>query len=256
MRSASASAGFLVVSLCLSTTVAAQTVGDVVRRYVRARGGLARLRSVESLRLSGTMELPGISAPFVIELKRPNKMRTEITVEGRTSIRAYDGRTGWAQSPLPGEPPLRMSPQDTAEARAQADVDLSPLVDAAKKGYTVELAGRNRLLGGDAWTLVVRGSDGPPRTVFLDAKSHLVVRVEDRRTVDDQPVDFVTEVGDYHEVEGVVFPHRFEVGPKRSEERQRLVVQKVEVNPPLADERFAMPAPGPASRPASPSVLR
>ena len=244
----------MTVSALLAASAApAQTVDDVVRRYLEARGGLAKLRAVQSLRLTGTMELPGVSAPFVLELKRPGKMRTEFTVEGQTGVRAWDGRVAWEQLPLPGERPRLMDPEEAAEARAQADVDFSPLVDAAAKGYTVELEGRDRLPGGDTWKLVVRGKDGPPRTMHLDARTHLVVETVDRRKVDGQEVEFVTEIGDYRAVAGLVFPHRMEVGPKGSPERQRLVVRKVEIDPPLDDSRFAMPG-GPRGR-RNPAVL-
>ncbi|HSD66871.1 MAG TPA: hypothetical protein VLF95_09230 [Vicinamibacteria bacterium] len=235
------------MALLAASALPAQTVDDVVRRYLEARGGLARLRAVRSLRLSGTMELPGVSAPFVLELKRPGKMRTEFTVEGRRSIRAWDGRTAWEQLPLPGEPPRLMDPEEAAEARAQADVDLSPLVDAAAKGFTVELEGRDRLPGGDTWKLVVRGRDGPPRTMHLDTRSHLVVETIDRRMVEGREVEFVTEIGDYRPVGGLVFPHRMEVGPKGSPERQRLVVRSIEIDPPLDDARFAKPGGFPAA---------
>ena len=252
-RSAMAAA----VLLALAAPAPAQTVDDVVRRYLEARGGLARLHAVQSLRLSGTMELPGVSAPFVLELKRPSKMRTEFTVEGQTGVRAWDGRMAWEQPPLPGERPRPMDPEDAAEARAEADVDLSPLVDAAAKGYAIELMGRDRLPGGDTWKLVVRGKEGPPRTMHLDLRSHLVVQTLDRRLVDGREVEFVTEIGDYRSVDGLAFPHRIEVGPKGSPERQRLVIRKVEINPPLDDARFAMPAGGPSARPArkTPPVL-
>jgi hypothetical protein len=135
-----------------------------------------------------------------------------------------------------------MDPDEAAEARAQADVDLSPLVDAAAKGYSIELVGRDRLPGGDTWKLVVRGGDEPPRTLYLDAKSHLAVQTVDRRNLDGKEVEFVTEVGDYRAVSGLVFPHRIEVGPRGSPERQRLVIQTIEVNPSLDDTRFAMPS--------------
>ena len=85
--------------------------------------------------------------------------------------------------------------------------------------------------------------------MHLDARTHLVVQAEDRRKIDGQDVEFVTEIGDYRTVAGLVFPHRIEVGPKGSPERQRLVIRKVEVNPPLDDARFAMPGAGPAARP-------
>jgi hypothetical protein len=229
-----------IVAVLLASAASAQTVDDVVRRYLDARGGIVKLRSVQSLRLTGTMELPGVSAPFVLELKRPNKMRTQFTVEGQTGIRAYDGRTAWEQLPLPGEKPRAMAPDDAVEAREQADVDLSPLIDAAAKGYTVELLGRDRLPGGDTWTLLVRGREGAPRTLHLDARTHLVVETLDRRNVDGKDVEFVTEVGDYRSEEGLVFPHRIEVGPRGSAERQRLVIHKIEVNPVLDDARFTV----------------
>ncbi len=122
--------------------VAAQTVDDVVRRYVEARGGAAKLRAVESLRFTGTMELPEVAAGFVLELERPSRMRTEFVVQGQTGVRAFDGQHAWERLPLPGEEPRPMAPEEAAEARAQADVDLSPLVDSAAKGFTVELVGR------------------------------------------------------------------------------------------------------------------
>jgi len=235
------------VLLTLGATAAAQTVDDVVRRYLEARGGIVKLRSVQSLRLTGTMELPGVKAPFVLELQRPGRMRTEFTVEGRKGVRAWDGRTAWEQLPLPGERPRPMGPDDAAEARAQADVDFSPLVDAAAKGYTIELIGRDRLPGGDTWKLVVRGNQVPPRIMHLDAKTSLVAQTTDRRILDGREVEFVTEVGDYRAVNGLVFPHRIDVGPKGSPERQRLVIQRIEVNPPLDAARFVMPARRPAA---------
>lgn len=243
-------AAAVLVSALLATPATAQTVDDVVRRYLEARGGIARLRAVQTLRLKGTLELPGLpAAPFTLELKRPNRMRTDFLIEGHRAVRAYDGTTAWSQLPVPGEPPRPMSAEDAAEARAQADVDLSPLVDATAKGYTVELVGRDRLPAGETFRLVVRGGDQSPRTLQLDARSHLVVRTEERRTVEGREVDFVTEVGDYRPEAGLVFPHRMDVGPKGGPERQRLVIQSVEVNPPLDDARFSLP-----KRPAAPAA--
>jgi hypothetical protein len=239
-RARLAAAGILLV--LAARGAAAQTVDDVVRRYLQARGGVERLRTVQALRLSGTMEIPGVPpAPFVMELKRPRLMRTEFTVEGRTGVRAYDGRSGWAQLPLPGARPGPMSPEDAAEARDQADVDLSPLVDAAAKGLAIELVGKDRIPGGETWRLVVRSPASPPRTIHLDTKTSLTIASEETRTVDGQPVDFVTHVGDYRTVQGVSFPFRIEVGPKGALDRQKLLLTKVEVNPPIDDTRFAMP---------------
>ncbi len=255
MRRTWGAGGAAALLLFVAPAAGAQTVDDVVRRHVEARGGAARLRAVESLRLSGTMELGDVKAPFALELARPSRMRTEFVVNGQTGVRAFDGQTAWEQLPLPGEPPRPMTPEDAAEARAQADVDMSPLVDYAAKGFTVVLEGRDRLPGGEAWKLVVRGRDGPPRALYLDTRSHLVVQTVDTRQVEGQAVEMVTEISDYRPFAGLglVFPHRIEVGPRGRRERQRLVIERVEVNPKLDAARFAPPAgmpKAPASRPA------
>jgi outer membrane lipoprotein-sorting protein len=219
-----------------------QTIEDVVARYLKARGGLERLHAVQSVRATGRLTLGDVTAPFVLELKRPAKMRTEFTVEGHTGVRAFDGKTAWAILPLPGESAHPMRPDEADEARAQADVDLSPLVDSERKGYTVSLAGREELTAGEAWKVLVRDRDGRSRTLFLDARTYLVVRAEETRPLEGKDVLFVSEIGDYRAVDGLVFPHRIVTGPKgQPDDWQRVEFDKIEVNPVLDDSRFAMP---------------
>jgi hypothetical protein len=95
--------------------------------------------------------------------------------------------------------------------------------------------------------------------MHIDTRTHLVVETLDRRQMDGKSVEVVTEIGDYRSEGGLIFPHRLEVGPRDApDQRQRLVVEKVEINPPLDDARFSMPL-APTGRGASgrrnPAVL-
>jgi hypothetical protein len=230
---------FLALALAASPA-RAETVDQLLARYVAARGGLARIRAVNSLRFTGQLTLGDIATPLVLELKRPRKMRTEFQVQGRRAVRAFDGEKGWVTLPVPGLDAPQLMPEDESrEAREQADVDLSPLVDSAAKGYTIELAGREVRGEREYWKLIVKARDGTPRAVFLDPKTCLAVRSEEQRVLEGQIQDFVTIIGDYRTVGGLLFPFLLEVGPKASEERQRVVFEKVEINPPLDDARFA-----------------
>jgi hypothetical protein len=184
-----------------------------------------------------------VETPLVVELKRPLRMRTEFEVQGRRLVRAFDGQKGWTILPVPGLDRPRLMPEDESkDAREQADVDLSPLVDSAAKGYHVELQGREKLEGRDAYRLLVRAADGSERALLLDVRSALAVRSEEKRVMEGALQEFVTLIGDYRPVAGLLFPHSIEVGPRGSPERQRLTFERIEVNPPIDDARFVMPA--------------
>lgn len=223
--------------------VGAQTADQVVARYLQARGGAEKIHAVLTLRLTGRMTLPGVEAPLVLELKRPNRMRTEFVFQGKTGVRAYDGRNAWMILPVLGmDQPQPMPPEDAKEAREQADIDLSPLVDPQTKGFSVELLGREKTLGKESFKVQVRSRDGQVRTMYLDTKSNLVTRIEEIRQIEGKDEEFETVVGDYRSVAGLVFPHLIELGPKRGDDRQKLIFDRIEVNVPLDDARFETPA--------------
>src|SRR5258708_54782 len=110
-------------------TASAQTLEQVVTRYLEARGGLPRLRTVQTLRMTGRLTLPGVAAPFTLELKRPDRMRAEFAYQGLRGVRAYDGRQGWAIPAIPGRNrPEPLSPDELQEARQQAHIHPPPLL--------------------------------------------------------------------------------------------------------------------------------
>jgi hypothetical protein len=234
----------LALAVLAVPAASAQSLDQVVTRYLEARGGLGRLRTVQTLRMTGRLALPGVVAPFSLELKRPDRMRSEFAYQGLRGVRAYDGRQGWVIPPIPGrERPEPLPPDELKEAREQADIDLSPLVDYQAKGHQVELVGRERVEGKEAFRLKVVLRDGTVRTLYLEAKSCLPIRAEETRPVDGTPLEFVTETGNYRLVDGIQFAHTVEIGPKGSPERQRITFDRIEVNIPLDDARFQMPSP-------------
>ena len=81
------------VILMLALPASAQTADEIIAKNLQAKGGVDKLKSIATLRMSGTMTVePGRDAPFVMELKRPNQMRVDITVQGRTMTQAFDGQ--------------------------------------------------------------------------------------------------------------------------------------------------------------------
>jgi outer membrane lipoprotein-sorting protein len=243
-----------VAFILLAPLVLAQTVDEIIAKNIQARGGMDKLKSVQTLRSSGKMTMgPGMEAPGLMIQKRPNGARLEFTVQGLTAVQAYDGQTAWQVMPFTGKKDAElMSADERKDIEESADID-GPLVDYKSKGNKVELLGKDKVEGTDAYKLKVTLQNGDIQTVYLDADSFLEIKEETKRMVRGSEQEFETSVGDYKEVNGMMFPFAMESGQKGSQQKQKLTIEKIEINVPVDDASFKMPAtPPPAAKPDTP----
>jgi outer membrane lipoprotein-sorting protein len=233
----------LIACLAFAASLSAQTIDDIVAKNIAARGGLEKLKAVKSMKITGKTTIgPGMEAPLVIETKRPNKVRLDIVVQGMTLSQAYDGKQGWLLNPFGGgqnaEP---MSPEDLRDAEEQADMD-GPLVDWKAKGHKVELVGKEKVEGTDTYKIKVQLKNGNTRYFYLDANSYLDIKTEGKRTVRGTERESEQSIGDYRDVRGLMIPHSMEGGIKGQPQKQKITIEKIELDVPIDDSRFAMPA--------------
>lgn len=234
-----------------AAAASAQTAEELVEKNIRARGGLEKIKSIQSMRMTGTMALGDESAPTVLEFKRPARLRWEFTLDGQTAIQAYDGTAGWAVMPFEGQTePQEMPAEEIENFKRQADID-GPLVDYRAKGNRIELLGKGIAGGRDAWQLKITAPDGEERVVFLDAETGLQVKTVARKTVDGKDVEIVSVIGDYRDVGGLKLPHFFESSVTGVPESQSMKFERIELNVPLEDSRFAMPKAKAPERPSA-----
>ena len=133
-----------------------------------------------------------------------------------------------------------MPAEMTKMAEEQADMD-GPLMDYKAKGNTVELIGKETADGTDCYKLKVTEKDGDVTFFYLDADTGLTVKQETRRTINGNEVEAETIVGDWKDVGGMLFPHSIDSGQKGSPQRQKMTIEKIEVNVAIDDTRFTMP---------------
>jgi len=235
----------LVAGATLVAPALAQTADEVIAKANEARGGLEKMKAVQSVRMKGKMTMgPGLEAPITIEMKRPRNARMEFTIQGMTGVQAYDGQQAWGISPMGSRQPEPMPAEMAKDLDNQADID-GPLVDYKAKGHQVELVGKEKVEGSDAWKLKVTLKSGDVQYIFLDADSHLEIRNESKRTIRGSEVELENTIGDYKEVAGLLWPHSIQSGAKGRPEKQSFAFESIEVNPAIEDARFKMPAPAP-----------
>jgi hypothetical protein len=238
-------------AVSMPPAAALPSVDEVIAKHVAARGGMDKLKSVKTLRMSGKMAMgPGIEVPISLEIMRPARMRMEMTFQGMTGIQAYDAGSGWMVMPFGGRTdPQPMSPDDLKDAEEMSDVD-GALVDYKSKGHSVELLGKENVEGTEAYKLRITLKNGDQRTAYIETESFMEIRQEGKRKIRGSDVEIEASMGDFKEVGGVIFPHSIEQAMKGNPQKQKITIEKIEINPALEDARFKMPAAAPSPSPS------
>jgi outer membrane lipoprotein-sorting protein len=214
-------------------TLAAQSADDVVTQHLNAKGGLARLKAVSSIRQTSEMTRDGMTMSMVIMAKRPNLARQELTLQGKTIVQVFDGTTAWMTNPFTGSSdPVALTGPEADLTREQATFD-SPLVDYQARGTVVQLVGTEEAAGRKVHHLKVTTKSGRVQDVYIDAATGLESRVVTQTP--QGPVD--QQFSDFRDVEGVKMPFaiRTQVGSVGTID---IKVLKAEINPPLDDALF------------------
>jgi len=252
------------------------SAAEIVDKNVAARGGLQAWRSVDTMTMAGKMAAGGnrrppttagaptqgkkrapvapptttteeVQLPFLMELKRPGKVRVEIQFNGKTAIQVFDGKNGWKLRPFLGRNDVE--PYTTEEAKGAAlasDLD-GPLIDYAAKGNKVELEAIERVEGNDCYKLKLTLKSGAVTHAWIDAKTFLEAKMEGQpKTLDGVSHPVEVYYRDYRNVNGLQIPFVLEtqVQPVKTGQRQtsaqseKTVIEKVNINPKLDDALF------------------
>src|SRR5438034_728577 len=95
-------AGVTMVHPVPSVAYEPQTADDLVAKNIEAKGGLAKIKAIKSLRMTGRLQQGDFTAVVGQEARAPDLLRLTFTVQNMTQVQAYDGSVGWQISPFSG----------------------------------------------------------------------------------------------------------------------------------------------------------
>jgi outer membrane lipoprotein-sorting protein len=224
------------ILLLVATSAGAQTADELIAKNIAAKGGMEKLKAVQSFRQTSDITVQGMAAKLTIYSKRPNLTRQEIVVGPETIVSAFDGQTPWMVNPMSG------STQATVITGPQADMirnDASfdgPLVDYKARGTTVELVGAEDVDGTAVHHLKVTGADGLVKHIYLDASTSLEMKV-----TTETPEGLVEQrFTDYRDVGGLKVPYSITVLTGGAVTAQ-IKLLTVDLNAEIDDALFRIP---------------
>ena len=113
----------------------AQTVDEVIAKALAARGGIPAIRAIHTERLTGHISFAKAPAgPFLVEIKRPGKMREQIGFGQKTLVQTTDGTSGWKLMITNGTgDPVALTAGEVRNMAGGADID-GPLARLSQEG--------------------------------------------------------------------------------------------------------------------------
>jgi hypothetical protein len=235
----------LVVVADSTTAPVDLTAAQIVERNISARGGLQAWRTVKTMSMSGKLDAGGkqkVQLPFVLEMERNRKTRLELQFNGQTAVQVYDGTNGWKLRPFLNRRDVEpYTPDELKAASMQADID-GPLVDYVAKGTKVQLEGLQSVEGHDAFNLKLTLKTGQVQHIWVDAQTFLDVKIEGTpRRLDGRFHPVATYMRDYRSVNGLMIPYVNETAVDGIKQTEKIILEKVIVNPKLEDSHFSKP---------------
>ena len=227
----------IVSSVAAVNGAAAQTVDELLAKNVQAKGGMEKLRSIQTVKQTGRLNIQGMEGKQVVYAKRPNLLRQELTIAGSLVVMAFDGQTPWMINPnLGAVAPIAMNGPLAEMIRDQSSFD-GPLIDYKAKGYLIDLVGPETLAGRQVYHLKLTDKARLVQHCYLDAETGLEAKLVSQNETGQS---FEQELSDYRDVEGVKVPFSNRKQAKSIQQGQ-ITDDKVEFNVKIDDAIFKMP---------------
>jgi outer membrane lipoprotein-sorting protein len=196
---------FLVLSagsLCV-----AQDADKIIDQYLKAIGGKKVVSRVQTVSFDGTVgsATDANSGTYTLKIKEPNRYYSELRLQGKTFIQAYNGKSAWHQG-QDGEISTLLG-QEALQLEAAGQYYNTRLQSLAKKKVGAAFKGTTQVHGKDALKVELTYPTGIHWEVFFDPQTHLIV--QERSILADVPQEI--DYADYRPVSGLKVPYAIEL---------------------------------------------
>ncbi len=232
----------LVATLAIFVSISAtnaQTVDEIIDKHVAALGGLDKLNAVKTLYVERSFAVQGMTIPSKSTMIVGKAMRTESSVMGNSMVQVVDGTTGWMIRPamMGGTGDPEDMPADQIKQQIGQLDPFGPLVNYKDKGSKVDLVGKEKVDGKDAYHLTVTTKEGQKVEEFVDANTYLVSKVKMMMNGQAGEIDH----SDYKETGGIKFAQTMEIASPQAG-NLTFTTEKIVINGKVDETIFKKPA--------------
>ena len=196
-----------VLGLVFMQYVQAQSVDDIINKYVEARGGKDKLNAIRSVYMEGSRQMMGNEVLVKATMVQSKLFRTDFEVGGTTGYTIVTPTEGWSFIPMQSPKVEPISSDRLKTMQGQLDM-LGPLIDYEAKGNKAELQGKETIEGKEAYKIKIIMSTGKEATYYIDTKTNLLIQSRQMSAArgNNAPQEIITNYSDYKLFDGIMFP--------------------------------------------------
>jgi outer membrane lipoprotein-sorting protein len=229
------------ITLTSVSFLQAQTVDEIIDKYVEAAGGKDVINKINSIYMESTVSVMGNDAPATTTILNGKGYKTEMEMNGSKIVSCFTDTGGWVINPMMGSTsPQPMPDEQYKMGKLQLDIG-GPLYNYKEKGIKVELQGQEKVGDINAYKLKVTTQDSNEVTYYIDPNTYHIIQASISTVFQGQPIDVTTTFSNFQKTDiGYVMPYSINTNYGGQFEMP-ITIKKVEVNKEIDPSAFEMP---------------
>lgn len=241
---------FYTLLFCLTSQLFfAQTKEEIIANYIENTGGAEAWNKLQGIKMTAKVSQGGMEIPIETIQLRDGRQMTIINFQGKEMKQGvFDGTYLWGHNFMTME-----AEESDAEATANFKLDINDFpnafIDYEKKGYTVELLGKEEMDGTETFKIklvkepqMVDGKEEESVSFYyFDTENFVPIAMQEEiKSGQAKGMIAETKFSDYDEVEGLYFPFSMTQSVK-GQPGQPITFSSIEVNPVVDAAAFTLP---------------
>lgn len=183
-------------------TAVNKTGAEIIAAYVKAIGGEAEVKKVNSVWSTGDFEVQGQKLSASIKQMAPNMESTEISMNGTAVMKEVFNGTAGFKSQMGQKKELTATEINDKKAKKGIFEQLY------YSNNKIEVAGTMKVGGADAYKLTITKPSGDKFNEYYDINSGYLVKEEKTLKIEGTEMSQSTEYSDYRKVGNVAIPYK------------------------------------------------
>lgn len=216
-----------IAGIIATATVKAQTADEIINKHIEAMGGAAKLKSINSFVMEGTLNIMGNDVPLKVFAQNGYAMKQEIEFMGMKNYFLFRKDSAWTFIPAQGQQNPEPLPKEAVEKTVNMFDIQGDLLDYKTKGHSVEYLGKEDVDGTECHKIKIKYKNAEEATYYIDPNTYYIVQKYEKTQVNGQEAEVTSKFSNYTKTaDGYMFAMTREGGSAPG----AVTFTKVEVN--------------------------